>query len=403
MAESTPTTGAPTGKSPFYAFVKDAQDLDILRQFAEKQNWPAANVHEGDITTATEFLAANRPPGLLIIEVPSAQAAPEQFNKLADVCDPDTKVLAVGNINEYSFFCWLTEIGIFGYLLRPLTVQAIETAWAKAVAPSAGGKSAKAPGKCIGVMGARGGVGATSVAVYMAALLAQDQDKKVALVDLDPQDGSVALLLDMEPSRGLREAFERPDRMDGLFLERVAQKSEHQFYVMSGEESMFERVHYHEQAAELFLKELQEKYDIIIFDLPRRAEPFFRGCLRACETVFLVAQPTLQALRDTMRLLDLFRDQLRIKPPMLVVNSVGHAPKHEMSSADFDKGINGKAEYHVPFAPDIFLTLSGTMEGLKNKQSPALKVLQQMAAMISPPPAAGDKDKDKDKTNKKGK
>lgn len=376
----------------FLAFAADAADMAEISAFAKTHALPEDCVFKGGIAEATEHLKSNPSPAVLLVELPSAAEAPELLNRLADHCDAETKVIAIGAVNEYSFYCWLTELGISSYLLKPLSAQALESAWQKAHAPppgAAGEANGRKPGRVIGLLGARGGSGATGIGVVLAALIAEDKSKKVALVDLDPQDGSVSLLLDMEASRGFREALEKPDRIDNLFIERVMNKTPQDFYILSAEESIADRVNAQEEAAGALLTELQQKFDIILLDLPRQISPFQRACLRDCETVVVVSEMTLLSLRDTLRIHDLFRDVLRAKPPLFVANKTGMAPKHEMTLADFSKGLGTKVEHSIPFAPEVFLEIGAEMECLKHKNSPALKALRHLAVHLSPVDEAG--------------
>jgi pilus assembly protein CpaE len=76
-------------------------------------------------------------------------------------------------------------------------------------------------GRLIAVVGARGGVGATTVATNLAWTLAHEHNMRVALVDLDLFFGTCGLALDLELGRGFREALENPARIDSLFIERA--------------------------------------------------------------------------------------------------------------------------------------------------------------------------------------
>lgn len=372
-------------KPPLLAFVSTEKDLETLKAFALSHQWADAGIQQGDIKTAAEFLKAHTSPELLVVEIPSAQEAPELLDALANVCDPDTKVITTGNINEYSFYCWLMDLGIFSYLLKPLTAQALENAYLKSVEPPAAiAKQEKPPGKVIAVMGTRGGVGATSLTINLAGIIADLSKKHVALIDIDPQEGSVALALDIEPSRGLRDALEKPDRIDSLFIERVMTKPLKNLSVLSAEESLQERLNIHDHSADALLKELRAKFDVVILDVPRHLNIFGRACLKQAEHVVVVTDLTLLSLRDALRLGDMMRESLKMKPPIMVANRMGFASKHEMQVGDFEKGINGKISYRVPFVPDVYMQIGSDIPALKQKSHAAVKPLYELAAQLVP-------------------
>jgi len=189
---SSTTSGDNSGKPAFLAFATGA-DLNVLKAFARSHQWDEAGIHDGNIKTATEYLKANPSPVLLLVELPSVEEAPGLLDALANVCDPGTKVITIGTINEYSFYCWLMDLGIFSYLLKPMTEATLQATFEKSQTPATQPRHEKPPGKVIGILGTRGGVGATTVALNLAGILAELSRKQVALVDIDPQEGSIAV------------------------------------------------------------------------------------------------------------------------------------------------------------------------------------------------------------------
>lgn len=369
----------------FLAFANDAADVDTLKKYAVSQQWPDNCVTQGDIRTATAFLKDNPSPRLLLVEVSgAAKEAMDLLGGLSQVCDPDTKVIVIGTINEYSFYRTLMDMGISSYLLRPLTNEMLADAFEKSMERKiVAGKPEKAPAKIIAVMGTRGGVGATTLCINLAAVIADLSKKEVALVDIDPQEGSIALMLDLEPGRGFREALEKPDRIDSLFIERVMSRPIKHLSVLAAEESFTEKVAISDQAANLLIKEMKDKFDVIVLDIPRHLRTFSRKCLEQADHVVLVTELSLLSLRDTLRLQDMMRESLKMKPPLVVANRVGHS-KHDMKMADFEKGVNDKVSFSIPFAPDIFIPPSTEIPALKFKSAVSMKGLYQLAERLEP-------------------
>lgn len=371
-------------KPPFLAFASDDKDIDAIKAFASAHQWPDNCVMRGDISTAAEFLKSHASPALLLVDLPSATEAPALLDALANVCDPDTKVITTGTVNEYSFYCWLMDIGIFSYLLRPLTPQTLESAWQKSVEIKQAASKEKQPAKIFAVMGTRGGVGASTVAANIAGIIGELAQKKVALVDLHPQEGSIALMMDIEPSRGLREALERPERIDFLFIERVMHTVNKHLSVLSAEEALHDPIGISPHAADALFKELREQFDVVILDLPRYLTPFIRASLKEAEEVVLVSELTLLSLRDVLRIGDMLRDGMKMPAPMIVANRVGAMPKQETPLADFEKGINGKVLSRIGYAPEVFANISNEIPALKHKANPVMKPLYALAEALVP-------------------
>ncbi len=370
---------------PFLAFTNDSESAAVLKQFALKQGWGEAVILQGDIDTASAFLKTNASPKVLCVDIPSAEAAPAALDRLADVCDPGIKVIVSGKINEYSFYCWLVEVGISNYLLKPFTPAALETAYGKSVevpaAAHAPAAEVKKDGKIISVFGSRGGVGASTIAVNLAWLLAHKLEQKTALLDFDPQLGTAALALDLEPGRGLREALEKPDRIDGLFMDRVMVRLDDQLSILSTEESLEENVAASAAAAEALFKQTRPKFSHVVVDLPRTLSPYTRYALGHSDHIICVTEYTIMGLRESLRYLEYCRDVLKVPLPIFVGSRVGMAGKHQMPQPEFEKGLGQKVAYNIPFILDAHAAATaGELLVETTKNAPAIKALHSLAS-----------------------
>jgi pilus assembly protein CpaE len=385
MSDQSKPSSHNAQRIPFLAFTTDNAGATVLKQFAIAQGWPEAVVHTGDIKTAAAFLQSNPSPKVLCVDVTSVEAASAELDALADVCDPGVKVIVSGTINEYSFYAWLVEMGISNYLLKPFTMATLEAAYRKTfdVAPAASVAAAvevKKDAKVISVIGARGGVGASTVAVNLAWILAHALGQKTALLDFDPQLGTVALALDLEPGKGLRDALEKPDRIDGLFLDRVMVRLEDNLSVLSTEEGLDESIAPSEAAAEALLKQSKPKFSHIVVDVPRSLTPFTRHALKHANHVICVTEFTIMGLRESLRYLEFCRDYLKVGVPIFVANRVGLAGKHQMPQAEFEKGLGVKISYSIPFVLDAHAAATaGEVLVETAKNAPATKILHALA------------------------
>lgn len=380
----------------FMAFVSDAADQQMLRSFAVAQEVSEDAIHEGDVKTAIEYLKSHTSPEILFVEIASAEEAPSLLDGLADVCAPDTKVVVIGDINEYSFYRWLTDIGIASYILKPLTQSNLENAYRQSLTvPVAASENSRPPGKVITVIGARGGVGTSTMALGIAGVISSHTKKKVAAVDIDPYFGSIALSLDIDPSRGMREALENPDRLDALFMDRVVTKPTENLAILSSEEALHEDISVNDKALPVLMRELRSQFDYIVLDVPRRVDAFHKDCLQQADHVMLVTELSLLCLRDTLRVSDLMRERLNIKAPHIIVNRVGLASKIEMKVEDFEKGINTKLAAKIPFAPDVYMPISTELAVIKKHTHAAVKPLTAFAETLFPELKAVDGKKKK--------
>jgi pilus assembly protein CpaE len=204
-----------------------------------------------------------------------------------------------------------------------------------------------------------------------------------ALVDLDPYFGCAALTLDLEPGRGLRDAFEKPERVDGLYLERVMIKPFANLAVLSAEEPLMDVISPQSNAGEMIFAALREKYDVIVVDLPRQMNPLTRHALSIADHVILVAEPQITSLRDTLRLKDYLVDTLKRPLPLVVLNRVGLSSANELSAKEFAKNFGHEVSSQCSFMHEaVAATAQGELLSSTPKLNAVLNPLRKLANTI---------------------
>jgi pilus assembly protein CpaE len=241
--------------------------------------------------------------------------------------------------------------GVADYLVKPVTQSLLQKSLASATEHNGALKASGRLGKLVAVTGTRGGVGATMMATSMAWLIAHERRRKVALIDLDLQFGTVALSLDLEPSHGLREALENPSRIDGLFMDRVLVQHSERLFVLSAEESPDESMMLDFNALEILITELRNKFHYVVVDLPRTPNPCSQQILQSATDLVLVSDFSLAGMRDTMRVAGMLPTTNAACNSLLIANRCGEHKQGEMPRAEFEKGVGRKLDLILPFDP----------------------------------------------------
>ncbi|MGH7211411.1 MAG: AAA family ATPase, partial [Acetobacteraceae bacterium] len=143
------------------------------------------------------------------------------------------------------------------------------------------------------------------------------------LLDPDLHMGSAAILLDAKTSPGLRTALESPQRIDELFVERVAQPVSGRLSLLAGEEPLTEQPLFAAGAAERLLEALRRRYNLIVADVPFAPTPLHRDLLDTAKQRVVVLTPTLVAVRDALRLLALPNGPMQARRAVVVLNRLG--------------------------------------------------------------------------------
>lgn len=373
-------------KSPaFIAFVKDDSSNDAARSVASNHGWSESCVHYGDIRQAIVYLSEQTAPKILLIEIPSAEAAPELLDKLADVCTPNMRVIVAGSIDEFSFYSWLQSIGIEHYLLQPFDAKTLnETIHSNENGKSKGDEETE--NQTIAVIGGRGGVGSTTICTNLAHLLAEQFQQKTAIVDTDPHYGSVANAFDITPNHGLRDALDKPDRIDEMFLNRVMITHGDNLSILSAEESYSEMLSNSASAAEALINELSSHFDFTVIDLPCSLNSFTRSVLAQADHIIIVGELSILSLRDMLRLRDYLKTNLNSEQTITyITNRCGLGGEYELSLKEFSKNLGEKINYELPFTRDAFLaTSSGETLFEVTKNTRVRDTLRKLAARFCP-------------------
>lgn len=381
------------GRRPFVGFAVDEVTRATMARVADARGWLGAPVHAGGVEAAIETLADVATPSLLVVDLSQSPDPMGEVERLAEVCDPGTRVITLGAMNDVYLYRALMDFGVTDYLLKPVSSEMLDEAIARAEqADNAEPETKKADGppsglgRLIAVVGARGGVGATTVAVNTAWQLAHDKGARVALVDLDLYFGSVALALDLESGRGFREALENPDRIDALFIERAMVRAADNLFVLAAEESLEKPFSFDPEALDLLISSLRRDFDHVVLDLPRFAARTQMAALSDDGVLTVVADPSLAGLRDTLRLVRLAKDSGTELRTDIVVNRAGAAKTGELTQADFERDGELRVSATVPFDPKAMAEAAGAGKTLHevSKGSTALSALRAYVDTLSP-------------------
>jgi len=389
MATALATTEQPNAeqREQFLAFVTDPETYAVVDQVVGEMMLPHASIRRGDVKDAIKHMGEQRSPRLLVIDLSGSEMPLSDINGLADVCEPGVTVIALGDYNDCGLFRDLLGHGIADYLVKPLTPGLLQKALLSATDQSAVAKGNARLGKLIAITGSRGGVGATMVATSVAWHIAHERRRRVALVDLDLQFGTVALCLDLEPSHGLREALENPNRIDGLFLDRVLIQHSERLFVLSAEESPDETLLLDFSALELLLTELRSKFHYVIVDLPRNPSPCTQQVLQSATDLVLVSDYSLAGMRDSMRLVGLLPSMNASCNVSLVVNRAGEHKQGEMPRAEFEKGIGRKIDFVMPFDAKSVAAATNFGQPVASLRGPVSGSLKEIAERLCGPAA----------------
>jgi pilus assembly protein CpaE len=356
---------APTAK----IFVSDPDTEGVLRQALSDLGVDDAEFTKGTVETATAALASQASPRLLVVDICGIEDPLARIDELAARCEPDVNVVAIGERNDIILYRHLRGAGVTEYFFKPLVRDMVKRVCNNILIGGHDDKSANARGgKLIFVLGVRGGVGATTIAANAAWRLAEKGQRWVMLVDMDLQNGDAALQLDATPSHALREALEKPERVDKLFLERGTLHANQRLDLLASLESLGESLPLKVDTVLSLIDKLLHRYRFIFIDLPGYAAVQLIRVLHQPSTCVLVSNASLASARELVRWRDWIGPNTPERRTMHVLN---------MSGAD---GALPEAEFirAAGRAPDVTIAYD---RGIATASNLGVKATQKCAVL----------------------
>ena len=385
-----------TDRQPFMAFVVDDRSYKLMQDVTEALLLPSETIRNGTVQEARSYLNEVRSPGLLIVDIEGVESPVEEIVALSEVCELGTRLIVLGDNNDVALFRDLLSIGAADYMVKPLTQDQV-MACISALDDGGSGLSIMGrTGKIVSVIHSRGGAGSSTIAANMGAIIADETNKRVVLVDLDTHFGDLALILGADARGGLADALAQPERIDSLFLERVTSQAADRLYVVGGEEGLGEAISNNREAVDTLLGELKTQFHYVIVDVPQTINELVRRTLQISGLILIVTDLSLTGMRDTARLIKYVKETNPGCQIGLIANKVGENPRAEIPIAEFEKGAGRKLDFQVPFEANTVLKAANLGEPIIGGKGNVGKVLKQISEHFI------GLDKDTKKASKKG-
>ncbi len=154
----------------------------------------------------------------------------------------------------------------------------------------------KAPQKLIAVIGAKGGVGTTTVAVNLAVQSAQASAKRVVLLDLGRPMGHASLMLDLQPKFSLRDAAQNYDRLDSHLLDGFMTMHRSKLSVLAGISDPNDWSSISLSAIPRIAEIAQSHSDIVIADMGVHYTEEWLPVLTAARSILVVSEAHVPSL-----------------------------------------------------------------------------------------------------------
>ena len=347
---------APAPRVSAQAFCETVETAATIQAAGEDRRLVKAHlkVQMGGLAAAAEAYRDSPTPNIIMIETESrGEDVLRGLDSLAEVCDAGTRVIVVGRHNDVVLYRELLRRGISDYLISPVGALDI----VRSICGLFSAPDAKPLGRIIAVVGAKGGVGASTIAHNVAWAIARDLQLDTVICDLDLAFGTAGLDFNQDPPQGIADAVFSPDRVDNAFIDRLLSKCTDNLSLLAAPATLDRFYDFSTEAFDSIYDSLRATVPCVVLDVPHQWTSWVRRSVVGADDILIVAGPDLANLRNAKNLLDLLR---AARPndgrPSYCLNQVGVPKRPEIKAADFAKALDVDPVAVIPFEPQIFGT-----------------------------------------------
>jgi pilus assembly protein CpaE len=346
---------APAPRVSVQAFCETAETAAAVRSAGEDRRLGKAHlsIQMGGMAAAIEAYHTVPTPNVIILETEGRSDILAGLDQLATVCDAGTRVVVIGNINDAAPYRELVRRGVSDYVVGPVDTLDV----VRSVCSLFSASEAIAVGRIIAIVGAKGGVGASTVAHNVAWAIARDLALDSVVIDLDLAFGTAGLDYNQDPVQGIANAVFSPDRLDTAYMDRLLSKCTEHLSLLAAPATLEQVYDFGANAFDSVFDTLRMTTPCIVLDIPHQWSGWTKRALVGADDILIVAEPDLANLRNTKNMLSLLKAaRPNDRAPLYCLNQVGMPKRPEIGARGFAKTIESQPIAAIRFDPRLFGT-----------------------------------------------
>jgi len=241
-------------------------------------------------------------------------------------------------------------------------------------------------GRVIGFVGARGGVGSSSLSHNVGYCIAEEMQINMTIVDFDLPFGTAGLDFNDEPGQGVADALSAPERLDDVLLDRLLMKRGDHLSLFTAPAALERDYDAGIDAYESVLEAVRQTTPCVIVDMPHVWAPWVKATLIGADEIVLVATPDLASLRNAKSMMELLKhNRPNDAPPRLVLNQVGQPKRPEIPAKDFAETLGVEPACVMGFDPALFGQAANNGQMLTELQpnAPSSASIRRLAQIVT--------------------
>ena len=346
----------PIPRISIQAFCEQPVTAQVVQAAAEDRRLAKAHisVNMGGIFAAIAHFAENPSPNLVILEsVLDRSAMLAALDQLAEHCDSGTRVVIIGHSNDVLLYRELLRRGVNEYLVAPISplylMESISNLYSDPeTAPV---------GNVVAFVGAKGGVGSSTVCHNTAWVMSRILQSNVVITDLDLPFGTAGLDFNQDPTQGVADALASPERLDEVLLDRLLAKCTDHLSLFAAPSVLDRNFEFDPQSFEWVLDVVRQNVPHVALDVPHIWTPWTKSVLLQADEIVITAMPDLANLRNAKNLVDLLKtNRKNDRPPHLVMNMMAMPKRPEISLKEFGDALGLVPKVAIDFDGETFGT-----------------------------------------------
>ena len=346
---------APVPRVSVQAFCENEQTLAAVTAAGQDRRLAKAHLtaKSGGLAAAVEAYGSMPTPNVIVIESDGTSDILEGLDDLAGVCDPGTRVVVIGTPQDEAPYRELVRRGVNDYVVGP--VETIDVV--RSICSLFSASESIITGRVVAVVGAKGGVGASTVAHNVAWMIARDLALDSVVIDLDLAFGTAGLDYNQDPLQGIANAVLSQERPDTALMERLLAKCTEHLSLLAAPAALDRVYDFGAEAFDAIFDTLRMTTPCIVLDVPHQWSGWTRRALVSADDILIVAEPDLANLRNTKNMLNVLKAaRPNDRPPLYCINQVGMPKRQEIEAKSFAKTMESQPIAVIPFDSKLFST-----------------------------------------------
>ncbi len=285
-------------------------------------------------------------PDIILVDLEDSEAAIQTLHTLHSAL-PESWLVVTSEREKSELIIQAMQAGAREFLVQPIAAEELSLALERYIAEKRRNQEPKKAGRIYCVTAAKGGTGATSVAINLASAVAKGPKNKVALIDLDSPIGDAAAYLDVKPKFTVVDTLAASSRLDAVLLQTYA-KGCHGFAVLPGPKEFRPGQMPDVEALSVMLEVARQAYSHTFVDLPASLnEEHLRVAIELSQAIVVVLTPELPAIWRTDRLLRFLAGSVGSEKVHLVLNRSANG-SDEIANGEIEKAVNQPIFWSLP-------------------------------------------------------